>query len=313
VLAAVYRSRDGKLVGHDVLVDTFGLMQQIGALPPPGPPGALPGGPPGTLPPGQPGTMPAPGATPATAAAAPRLRTLEPGMRWTYRVVGSVQPAGAPGALPLGGTITITIETLEFRGRPTPALKFAPQLQPLAPPPGAPPGAPPAGGTPPPGAAPSGPPPGPSIFGTGAPAVAIFWFRQDPATGDVHFVGDNHGPPGPDGQPGARAARGDGGLFIPGAWRDGTTYSKRLEWEGGGWTHNWLAVLGVDTIETGLGPRLAWRSPNRSSGAEGIEIDGTDWWAPELGQPVQFDANSRLPDGTLIRIRAVLESTNVRA
>ncbi len=337
VLAAVYRSENGRLTGHTVLVDMLGLLQQIGALPvppgatPPPPAGAMLPGPPaspplsGTVTPGTstlmpPAPPPARGASSAgTVPAQPRLLALEPGMRWTYRVSGSLQPAGAPAALPMGGTLTITIETLEFRGRPTPALKFAQDLRPLgtppdmpasvagAPPPGMPPpgaGASPPGGAPPAGAS-------ASIFGAGAPPVGIFWFRQDPATRDVYFVGDNHGPPDADGRPGARAARGTGGPFIPGAWRDGTSYSKRIDWDGGGWTHNWLAVLGTESIDTGLGPRLAWRAPNRSDSAEGIAIDGTDWWAPELGQPVKFEANTRLPDGTTIRIVAVLDSTNV--
>jgi steroid delta-isomerase-like uncharacterized protein len=313
VLAAVYRSADGRLTGHTVLVDMLGLLQQAGALP-------MPPGPPAVIDAGQP-TSNAPSSAVASTAAAPtpRLIELKDGMRWVYRVSGSLQPAGAPAAVPLGGTITITVETREFRGRPTAVLRFAQALRPLGPPPtGAPPDPP--GASPPPAgmaAAPHGAPPPPgsgaSIFGAGAPPEGLFWFRQDPVTRDVYFVGDNHGPPGPDGMPSPRAATGSGGLFIPGAWRDGVAYSKRIDWEGGGWTQNWLGVLGPDTIVTGLGPRAAWRSPNRSASADGIAIDGTDWWAPELGQPVQFDANTRLPDGTTIRIRAVLDSTNVRA
>ncbi len=156
----------------------------------------------------------------------------------------------------------------------------------------------------PPGPPPGGP--GQSIFGAETPPVGLFWFRQDPVTRDVRFIGDNHGA---DGAP--RAALGAGGLFMPGAWGVGIEYDKPIEWAGGGWTRNWMKVDGVETIATGLGPRAAWRAPNRSNGSEGIIIDGTDWWAPELGQPVQFDANTRLPDGTVLRIRAVLESTNV--
>jgi len=107
----------------------------------------------------------------------------------------------------------------------------------------------------------------------------------------------------------ARRARskGAGGLFIPGRWDRDTRYDERLEWQDGGYVRSYLRVDGTELFDTGLGRIRAWRAPNGSGNSENIVIEGADWWAPELGQPVQFDANTSLPDGGRVSLRAVLE------
>lgn len=249
---------------------------------------------------------------------AQRLIELEPGMRWTYAASGSITPPGAATAIPLAGEILIHIEAVPGNNDEL-ALHFKESLAPSLPP--APPGSPAGGGAagarPQPGeapastamAAPGGAAPpvgGPSLFGGDKPAENVFYFQQDDISGAVHFVADTQGPGGS-----RREALQRDRVFIPGGWSLDTGYRNRIDWEGGGWTENFLVVEGVDTIETGAGAVPSWRAPNGSDDSSGMQVRGTDWWAPPLGQPSRFEAVTTTADGVEIRLEAVLESTNV--
>lgn len=252
---------------------------------------------------------PAAGSKTAAAAPATTLRRLEPGMEWSYRVTGRMTPPTAAEPIPISGTIRIRIESAKLAGREVRVLRFEQMLKPVAGPTaasgaastgGKTSGLPSASG----GTA-AGVAPPVSVFGD-APPFAVFYFTQNLASGDVRIVGDNHGPHGAD-----RIARGEGGLFIPGRWSLQKRYDERIEWSDGAWTRNFLHVDGVEVVETGIGPLASWRSPNGSDSSGKVVISGTDWWPPDLGQPSAFEARTQLPDGGLVEIRAVLESTNV--
>lgn len=137
-----------------------------------------------------------------------------------------------------------------------------------------------------------------------APA-GIFSFVQDPATGDVSIVADNMG----DG--GTRRQAEVPQVFYPGRWSCGSGYANRLEFGGGAFVRNTLAVIGQEQVETPVGRYDCWVAAVTSAGSALGDVRGTDWWTPELGAPVRFETNSTTPDGECLRLLATLASMNL--
>ncbi len=242
-------------------------------------------------------TEPAGDSALAARPASVQLRTLEPGMQWTYQLSVEMDMGASSPPVMLSGEIDIRIDSAQLEGERVLAIVLEERITP------------PAGAQAqmpaPADAAESALPPS-TIFGDGPAGPAKFYFRQASDTGDVYFFADNQGH---DGQP--RLAEGDGAIFIPGQWQDATAYANRLSWRDGGYIDNELHVTGTQVIDAPYGRFEAWHAPNSSVSSEGIRIQGTDWWVPDLGQPVRFEATTELPDGRVIRSAAVLKDTNV--
>ena len=229
----------------------------------------------------------------SSADAAQRLRHLAPGMQWTYEVQGSITPPGQEVPLPLAGSIEIRIEGAELDGESLLALRVSQALQPQLPVPQ------PGTETRPPGAA-------PSFLGMGDTPELTFFMIQDKTTADLYIVADTSGASGS-----IRRVTSGRVLFIPGHWDNDAGYSETADWDDGSQAEIYLSVEGIEIVDTPLGAFASWKAPNGSVESGGTVIQGIDWWAPELGQPSRFDAETRTTDGTIIRIHALLESTNV--
>ncbi|MCC5868021.1 MAG: hypothetical protein JJU27_05875 [Gammaproteobacteria bacterium] len=226
-----------------------------------------------------------------------QLRMLSPGMQWTYQLSVEMDMGASTSPVMLSGEVDIRIEAEQLEGERVLAIVLEERIMP-------PTGAP--SQMPEPTDADAPALPSSTIFGDSPAGPAKFYFRQTSDTGDVYFFADNQGP---DGQP--RLAEDGGQIFIPGQWHEATAYDNRLTWRDGGYIDNELHVTGTQVIDAPYGRFEAWHAPNSSVSSEGIRIHGTDWWVPDLGQPVRFEATTELPDGRVIRSAAILKDTNV--
>ena len=135
--------------------------------------------------------------------------------------------------------------------------------------------------------------------------AGIFLFTQETETGDLSIVGDNMG------EAGRRRLAFQPRLFYPGRWSARTRYDNRLEFEGGSFVRNTLAVECQDRVVTPLGVHSAWVAHFSSEGSAMGCLAGTDWWAPELGAPVRFESHSTQPGGRAMRICATIHTARL--
>jgi hypothetical protein len=213
-----------------------------------------------------------------TAAPAAALRKLRLGDSWSYSVSGSLaSPDG--GTLPLTGEIEVSIVPEELLGRAGQmAIQFSQNFQVVQP------------------------------DGASKPLPAPTWMFsivQDVDTFDVAIAADNMGPGG------ARRVAKAPQVFYPGRWSTSTAYDNRLDFENGDYVKNTLAVVGQEWVETARGAFLAWTSKITSESVAMGQIEGVDWWTPELGAPVRFSTDAGMPDGSRIRFLATLSDSNV--
>ncbi len=131
-----------------------------------------------------------------------------------------------------------------------------------------------------------------------------FMFVQDADTADLSIVGDNMGPRGTD----RLATRPQ--LFYPGHWCEATTYANQLDFNGGGFVRNTLAVIGQAPVATAIGVYPAWVARFTSEGSAMGRLAGTDWWTPELGAPVRFETRSTMPGAGPMHVLATLSAVH---
>jgi len=128
-----------------------------------------------------------------------------------------------------------------------------------------------------------------------------FAFRQDTTSGDVAILGDTMTPNG------AWRVAIAGQIFYPGQWSANTAYDNVLDFGGGTFVQNTLRVMEHEEVATPAGAFNAWKAQISSESSVMGRIEGVDWWAPELGAPVKFTTDAGLPDGSRLRLRAVLK------
>lgn len=63
-------------------------------------------------------------------------------------------------------------------------------------------------------------------------------------------------------------------------------------------------------VHTALGTYAAWKAPISSVSEQFGQVDGCDYWRPELGAPVRFEMAATGPDGSRLATVAVLRATN---
>jgi hypothetical protein len=212
--------------------------------------------------------------TPATS-----LRVLQLGDHWSYRAAGTLTAPGS-GPLELTGQITVTIEPDRLlRRSDLMAIVFAQQFDVT------------------------------QTNGSKQPMPLPEWmfsFVQDGTTRDVFIAADNMTR---DGKP--RVAKVPQ-VFYPGSWSPETAYSNLLEFNNGDLVTNTLRVFSQERIETESGTFFSWVATISSESAATGLIKGKDWWTPELGAPVEFSTDSKMPDGSEMRFVATLTSSSVR-
>lgn len=131
-----------------------------------------------------------------------------------------------------------------------------------------------------------------------------FMFVQDAGTADLSIVGDNMGPRG------AHRFATRPQVFYPGHWCDATTYNNQLDFDGGDFVRNTLAVIGQESVATAIGVYPAWVARFSSEGSAMGRLAGTDWWTPELGAPVRFETRSTMPGTGPMHLRATLSAVH---
>lgn len=216
--------------------------------------------------------------TPDVLPLATELRTLHIGDAWEYAVTGTVTPPDG-ACLPLQGTIAVSVTLLTLATAiEVAAICFAPRLRTLA-----------ADG---------------SRSAFPAP-LGVFGFQQDATTHDVCLVADNMGPGG------AHRVAQAPQVFYPGRWSLTTAYANCLDFGADGYVENTLTTIGTVLVTTPLGRFTAWKAPITSHSAQMGRIEGTDWWTPQLGAPIQFETVTHAPDGSRVHFAAAMTRTSV--
>ncbi len=132
-----------------------------------------------------------------------------------------------------------------------------------------------------------------------------FAFRQDSESGDVAILGDTMT------QNGAWRVAAAPQVFYPGQWSADTAYANNLDFGGGEFVRNTLRVLEPEQIATPAGQFTVWKAEISSESSLLGRIEGVDWWAPELGAPVKFTTDAGLPDGSRLRLLALLKTVRL--
>lgn len=205
-------------------------------------------------------------------ALASRLRAVQVGDQWHYSVSGQ-QTAPGVAAIALNGTDTESIVQQTVNGQQVLALSQAFSLN--------------------------------ASNGQTITSNSLTYFTQDAGTGDAHIIATKS-----DNGPVLLVTDSPAPVVYPGAWSPSTAFAYTLHFNDASSSTDTLSVSNSESVGVPLATFMAWKTTTSTSAASG-NVNGTDWWAPQLGNIVKSQTTKTFTTGETLTLTEVLTSTNV--